>query len=196
MKILIKSTLFLALLLPGLALSKTQPDSARVDEYFEILSKDKVDFEPQGMVCERVAVREVESIYPAANYNIINSIRYDDKKTTIGELDVVIIDKNTDKVEAVAEVKCWKSFNGALKKAKEQRMRFLTYLNRSIIIEDKDGKRYSKDQFKNIQKYFSISQAGGVNQGFDFELSLTFKELMELRGRLLDCKAQGRCPRR
>lgn len=196
MKILIKLTLLGALLLTNLAFAKTTPSSKSVDEYFEILSHDKVDFEPQGMVCERIAVREVESLYPSANYDIINSIRYDDKKTTIGELDVVIIDRSTNKVEAVAEVKCWRSFNGALKKAKEQRMRFLTYLNRSIIIEDKDGKRYSKDQFKNIQKYFSISQAGGVNQGFDFELSLDFKELMLLRGKLLDCKAQGRCPRR
>ncbi|AUN97887.1 hypothetical protein DOM21_11845 [Bacteriovorax stolpii] len=196
MKILIKSTLFCALLLTSQLQAKTPVASKGVEEYFNVLARDKVDFEPQGMVCERVAVREVESIYPSANYDIINSIRYDDKKTTIGELDVVVIDKNTNQVEAVAEVKCWKSFNGALKKAKEQRMRFLTYLNRSIIIEDKDGKRYSKDQFKRIQKFFTISQAGGMNQGFDFELSLNFKELMELRGRLLDCKAQGRCPQR
>nr|BDT27977.1 hypothetical protein BHI3_14430 [Bacteriovorax sp. HI3] len=196
MKILIKSTLFCALLLTSQLQAKTPVVSKGVEEYYNILARDKVDFEPQGMVCERVAVREVESIYPSANYDIINSIRYDDKKTTIGELDVVVIDKNTNQVEAVAEVKCWKSFSGALKKAKEQRMRFLTYLNRSIIIEDKDGKRYSKDQFKHIQKFFTISQAGGLNQGFDFELSLNFKELMELRGRLLDCKAQGRCPQR
>lgn len=197
MKTLIKTMLFFILF--SLALNtqaKVIADSKRVDDYFEILSRDKVDFEPQGMVCERVAIREVESVYPAANYNIINSIRYDDKKTTIGELDVVVINKTTNLVEAVAEVKCWQSFKNALKKAKEQRMRFMTYLNRGIIIEDKDGKRYSKDQFKSIQKYFSISQAGGVNQGFDFELSLDFKELMELRSRLLDCRAQGRCPKR
>lgn len=196
MKILIKSTLFCALLLTSLVQAKTPTPSKSVEEYFNLLARDKVDFEPQGMVCERIAVREVESIYPAANYNIVNSIRYDDKKTTIGELDVVVIDKNTNQVEAVAEVKCWKSFSGALKKAKEQRIRFQTYLNRSIIIEDKDGKRYSKDQFKNIQKFFTISQSGGLNQGFDFELSLNFKELMALRGLLLDCKAQGRCPQR
>lgn len=176
--------------------AKAPADSKRVDDYFEILSRDKVDFEPQGMVCERVAIREVESIYPSANYNIVNSIRYDDKKTTIGELDVVVINKTTNLVEAVAEVKCWQSFKNALKKAKEQRMRFMTYLNRGIIIEDKDGKRYSKDQFKHIQKYFSISQSGGVNQGFDFELSLDFNELMQLRLKLLTCKDSGRCPRR
>lgn len=115
---------------------------------------------------------------------------------TIGELDVVIFDKNTGKVEAVAEVKCWKSFQGALKKAKEQRMRFLTHLNRDITLTDTFDHKYSKEAFNNIQKYFSISQYGGVNQGFDFELSLDFSELMELRKQLLDCRVEGRCPRK
>lgn len=167
-----------------------------IQEYFEILSYEKTDFEPTGAVCERVAVREVEPQYPDQNYKIINGIQYDDKKATIGELDVVVFNCQTNKVEAVAEVKCWRSFGGALKKAKEQRMRFQTYLNRNIVITDKERNRYSKDQFSNVQKYFSISQQGGEKQGFDFELSLDFKELMELRKRLLDCRSEGRCPRR
>lgn len=177
-------------------LAKNIENSKRIDEYFELLSYEKTDFEPVGTVCERLAVREVEPLYPTSNYEIKNGIQYDEHKTTIGELDVVVFDKSTGKVEAVAEVKCWRSFQGALKKAKQQRMRFLTYLNKNIVITDKDEKRYSKDVFKYIQKYFSISQDGGVNQGFDFELSLDFKELMELRKRLLDCRAEGRCPRR
>lgn len=196
MKILILITLFCVLPLINSTEAKAGPSNPRIDEYFELLSYEKVDFDPVGTVCERVAVREVESLYPSANYDIINSIRYDEKKVTVGELDVVVFDKSTGKVEAVAEVKCWKSFKSALKKAKEQRMRFLAHLNNNIVIEDKNGKRYSKDLFKHIQKYFSISQAGGVNQGFDFELSLDFKELMELRSKLLSCKDAGRCPRR
>lgn len=195
MKILIQSLIFAVIFLSQVY-AKTPQDNPKIAEYFEELSFEKVDFEPTGMVCERVAVREVESIYPSANYKIINGISYDDKKTTIGELDVVIIDKATDKVEAVAEVKCWKSFKGALKKVKDQRIRFITHLNKNIKIYDKDGNIYSKAQFNQVQKYFSISQAGGVNQGFDFELSLDFKELMDLRSRLLDCRAEGRCPRR
>lgn len=176
--------------------AKTFVHEKQIADYFLKLSYEKVDFEPVGMVCERVAVREVEPYYPETSYNIVNSIQYDERGTTIGELDVIVFDKATNDVTAVAEVKCWKSFDGALKKAKAQRMRFLTYLNKNIIIKDKDDKRYSKDQFKHIQKYFSISQAGGINQGFDFELSLDYSELMELRKRLLDCKAEGRCPKR
>lgn len=178
------------------AFSKSAEQSERINNYFEILSYEKTDFEPVGAVCERVAVRELDPSYPDANYTIVNGIQYDEHKTTVGELDVVIFDKFTGKVEAVAEVKCWRSFQGALKKAKEQRMRFLTHLNRNIVITDKEAKRYSKESFNQIKKYFSISQDGGINQGFDFELSLDFRELMELRKRLLDCRSAGRCPRR
>jgi ASC-1-like (ASCH) protein len=177
--------------------SKLTPEGEeRIQKYFNELSYEKTNFEPDGTVCERVSVREVESIYPKENFEIINGIQYDDKKKTIGELDLVIFEKSTGLVHAIAEVKCWKSFKGALKKAKEQRMRFQTYLNRGIILTDENGKQYSKDLFRSIQKYFSISQDGGLNQGFDFELSLDLKELIELRGRLLDCHAQGRCPKK
>lgn len=168
----------------------------RINQYFEVLSYEKENFEPDGKVCERVAVREVEALYPRENYEILNSIQYDNKKETVGELDLVIFDRQTGLVEAVAEVKCWTSFKNALKKAKEQRMRFQLNLNRGIIITDENGKRYSKDLFKNVKRYFTISQMGGVNQGFDFELSLDLSEFMELRKRLLDCNAQGRCPKR
>ena len=174
MKTLIKLTLIFALSQSDL-LAKIPQDNPRINYYFEELSSEKIDFEPVGMVCERVAVREVESVYPSVNYKIINGISYDDKKTTIGELDVVIFNKNTDKVEAIAEVKCWKSYKNALKKVKDQRIRFITNLNRNIKIYDKNGKIYSKAQFNQVQKYFSISQSGGQNQGFDFELSLDFK---------------------
>lgn len=196
MKNLIKISIALSFIIPSLTIAKNVENTKRINEYFEILSYEKTDFEPVGAVCERVAVREVEPTYPDANFEIINGIQYDENKTTIGELDVIIFDKSTGNVEAVAEVKCWKSFKGALKKAKDQRKRFLTHLNRNIVLTDKNLKRYSKDKFNHIQKYFSISQSGGVNQGFDFELSLDFKEMMELRKMLLDCRAQGRCPRR
>jgi hypothetical protein len=195
MKKLIQLTLFCALIFPTFLLGKdTEITNPRLQEYFEILAHETTDFSTDGVVCERVAMREVESLYPAANFEIVNSISYDEHNVTVGELDLVIFDKSTKKVSAIAEVKCWKSFSGALKKAKNQRMRFVTHLNNNIEIHDQDGKRYSKDLFKNVQKYFTISQAGGLNQGFDFELSLDLKELMSLRSMLLDCKAQGRCP--
>lgn len=188
---------FLSLFLAtNFAIAKVISTNPKIDEYFEELSYEDTNFEPDGAVCERVAVREVDVLYPKENYTIVNSIQYDDKKTTTGELDLVIFEKSTGLVEAVAEVKCWRSFEGGLKKAKEQRMRFQTYLNRGITITDGNDKRYSKDVFKQIKRFLTISQAGGMNRGYDFELSLDLKELIELRSRLLNCHAEGRCPKR
>lgn len=164
-----------------------------IQKYFDILKNESTDFEPTGAVCERVAVRELVAEYPADKYFIKNGIQYDERNMTIGELDVVVFDKATGMVEAVAEVKCWKSFEGARKKAKEQRMRFQTYLNKNIVIYDDEGKKYPKNQFALVRRYFAISQFGGVGQGFDVELPLDFKEMMELRKRLLDCRAFKNC---
>lgn len=164
-----------------------------IQKYFDILKNESTDFEPTGAVCERVAVRELVAEYPADKYFIKNGIQYDERNMTIGELDVVVFDKATGMVEAVAEVKCWKSFEGARKKAKEQRMRFQTYLNKNIVIYDNEGKKYPKNQFALVRRYFAISQFGGVGQGFDVELPLDFKEMMELRKRLLDCRAFKNC---
>lgn len=172
---------------------KTFGQEEIIQKYFDLLKIESTDFEPTGAVCERVAVRELVQEYPTDKYFIKNGIQYDERNMTIGELDVVVFDKATGMVEAVAEVKCWKSFEGARKKAKEQRMRFQTYLNKNIVIYDDEGKKYQKNQFALVRRYFSISQFGGVGQGFDVELSLDFKEMMELRKRLLDCRAFKNC---
>lgn len=172
---------------------KTFGQEEIIQKYFDLLKIESTDFEPTGAVCERVAVRELVQEYPADKYFIKNGIQYDERNMTIGELDVVVFDRATGMVEAVAEVKCWKSFEGARKKAKEQRMRFQTYLNKNIVIYDDEGKKYQKNQFALVRRYFSISQFGGVGQGFDVELSLDFKEMMELRKRLLDCRAFKNC---
>lgn len=164
-----------------------------VEEYFNILSKTKVDFDPDGAVCEQVALLEIEPTYPKSQFSIVNSIEYNEFKTTIGELDLVVFSKDTGQVKAIAEVKCWKSFKGGLKKAKEQRIRFQKHLSRNIVLTGKDGKKYSKEAFKQVERFLTISQEGGISEGFDFELSLNLKELIELRSKLLDCRAQGKC---
>jgi hypothetical protein len=171
-------------------------DINKVHHYFEILSLEDTDFEPMGTVCERVALYEIEPLYPKTQFDIINSIEYAERNMTIGELDLVIFNKDSKKAEAIGEVKCWKSIKGSLVKAREQRKRFQTHLDRNLVITDSSDKHYSKDQFSDIHKYFSIAQIGGVEEGFDYEMSLNFRELMELRSELLDCRAQGKCPKK
>lgn len=183
--------LFIALLFVG---SVSQARS--LNELFDMLKDSGVDYEPAGAICEQVAMIELKVLYPESQYRLVNSIEYTKGSETIGELDIVAINLQTNQADMVGEVKCWTSFKGGLKKAGNQRQRFQTYLNKKITIFDKTGKRYSKDQFKNVQKYMSISTKGAVEEGYDYELENSLDEMNELRKALLICQDQGRCPRK
>lgn len=167
------------------------------NEYFDIFSREYVDFEPTGRVCEQAALIELErNYYPRSQYRIEQGISYFRGVETVGELDLVVFDKVTDEVLAVGEVKCWKNLKGALRKAKQQQQRFKESLFNKITIKSANGATLSLAKFKNIKDYFSIAQEGAINAGFTYELPLNFKEFMTLRGRLLDCKVEGKCPRK
>ncbi|MFN7728723.1 MAG: hypothetical protein ACK5P7_06180 [Bdellovibrio sp.] len=169
--------------------------AAPVSELFEELKESGANYDIIGMVCEKVAVIELEKIYPAKDYDIVNGIVYGDSSRTIGELDVVIFDKRSQDAVLVGEVKCWKSFSGARAKAHDQRQRFQKNLGRKISMQDGDNHQYDTRQFRNVQRYVAIAQKGAKANGFDIELENTLGELMDLRGLLMKCQSQGRCPR-
>lgn len=175
--------------------AKDSASEARINELFEELSYVKANYDPTGAVCEKVAEIEIKALYPETDYQIINGIEYHNKIEAIGELDLIIFDKKTDLVDNVIEVKCWKSYKGGLRKAHEQKTRFQANLKNDIRILDKNGKTYPKAKFLNIREFKTMSQLGGVQEGFDYELSLDLKSLMKLRDKLLDCYAHKRCPR-
>lgn len=187
--------ILLSLSLSFSSLFAKEKHNSRIDELFEILSYQPNSFDPTGAVCERVAEIELLAQYPASNYKIISGIEYQNKVETIGELDLVILDLQTNRVETVYEVKCWKSYKNGLRKAREQRLRFVNQLNYDIKIIDKNKNTYSKEIFSQIREFQTVSQLGGVQEGFDVELSLDLKDLMKLRSRLLDCYAVAKCPR-
>lgn len=183
------------LLATPFSFAKESPPHPRINELFEELAYSKTNFDPTGAVCEKVAEIELRSVFPESNYRIVNGIEYHNKVEAIGELDIIVFDKKTNNVDTVIEVKCWKSYKNGLRKAREQRMRFQTQLQYDIKIIGKDKTLYPKSQFMNIREYKTVSQLGGMNEGFDFELSLDLKDLMKLRDKLLDCYAHKLCPR-
>ena len=113
----------------------------------------------------------------------------------IGELDIVVVNRKSNAVELVGEVKCWKSVSGGLSKAQKQRERFLRTLSNQpdqIVFTAKEGGAFSSEQFDG-SNFIAIAQSGSKSKGFDSELAYTLKELMDLRGQLLDCQAQRKC---
>ena len=173
----------------------TLVSAAPVADLFEELKESGAHYDIIGMVCEKVAIIELEKTYPAKDYEIVNGIVYGDGSRTIGELDVVIFDKRSQDAGLVGEVKCWKCFSGARSNARDQRQRFQKNLSRKISMQDGDNHSYNTRQFRNVQKFVAISQKGGKANGFDIELENTLGELMDLRAMLMKCQDQGRCPR-
>jgi hypothetical protein len=164
---------------------------------FEALKNSAADYEPTGQVCEQVARLQFAEKYNSDQYEITGGISYNVQKRTIGELDLVIVDRQTHAVVLVGEVKCWKNLKDALDKAHDQRVRFVNALRKSgdqIVFDSEDKEVFHAEQFKDA-KFISIAQQGATESGFDVDLGYTLRELMQLRGLLLNCQSQNRCPR-
>lgn len=168
----------------------------RINELFEILAYSDASFVPTGAVCEQVAMVEFEEHFPKSQYDMVLGIEYTNMKEVIGELDLVIFDKQTKMAQSVIEIKCWKNPKGGLRKARQQRMRFQNQMKYRLELFDRNKTFYKKDQFTQIREYKSAGQLGVTDEGYDLELSLNLKELMVLRNMLLDCYAVKECPRK
>ncbi|MFM6928367.1 MAG: hypothetical protein ACKOX6_07875 [Bdellovibrio sp.] len=163
---------------------------------FDSIKDSGANLEPDGAVCEQLEKVRLKALYPEDKYIVTGGLEYSLGGDTVGELDSVVLDRNTNKVVLLEEVKCWKDFSNALVKATGQRDRFLWNLAkspRSVIFKSYDGRTYSVDQFQGDIPFKFISQAGGVSKGFDVELELNLRELGQLRMMVLKCQQNRQC---
>lgn len=172
---------------------------AGFQEDFDQLKNTGQNFEPDGTVYEEIARLRFQEKFPQPEYAVFTGIEYSDNKTdlTVGELDLVVFNNQTHKAIVVAEVKCWKSPKGGLKKAKEQRQRFNNNMSSGkgltfTWLADPKVK-LNKNQFDEIEQFYFIGPKGTQEFGFDFELDYILSELMELRKELLNCQSFGDC---
>jgi hypothetical protein len=166
------------------------------NEDFAILKDIPRDYQDAGSICEEVARVDMMRQYPAPQFNVEVGIAYGDEERTIGELDVIIFDNNTNKVYKIGEVKCWKDLSGALDKAKDQRARFVRSIHSNVPLRFRStssGKVYDADQFRYVADFFSIAQKGAEKRGFDVELEYTLAELKQFRKDMIHCQNKGEC---
>jgi hypothetical protein len=138
----------------------------------------------------------LKALYPEDKYIITGDVEYSLGGNTVGELDVIILDRNTNKAVLLEEVKCWKDLDNAMVKATGQRDRFLWNLAkspRSMIFTSYDGRTYSADQFQGNIPFKFVGQAGALKKGYDVELDLNLRELGQLRMMVLKCQQNGQC---
>lgn len=155
------------------------------------------NYEIVGTVCEEVTQLRYAEKYPEPEYRVLTGIAYSDKDRTLGELDLIVFDNATHNAILIGEVKCWSSPASGLKKAKEQRARFLENVKSSKALTFKwlsnPKETFTKTQFNKTDRFISIAQKGSHSKGFDVELEYTLEELMGLRQDLIDCQNRGEC---
>lgn len=169
---------------------------AGINDEFEALKDSGVNFQATGTICEEVARLKIAQQYQSPQYTVVTGIAYGDNRRTIGELDVIVFENKSKNVVRVGEVKCWKDMSAGLKKAREQRKRFLTAIKQmdNLHFESTaDQTRYDQSQFVSIREFISIAQKGSKNVGYDAELDYSLSELMQLRARLIECQGRGKC---
>jgi hypothetical protein len=170
---------------------------AGLSEDYHALKNAGKDLTAIGSICEDVTQLRYIEKYPEPQFRVLTGIAYSDKDRTIGELDLIVFDNETHNAILIGEVKCWKDPKSGLKKAKEQRQRFLDYVRSSKALTFKwltDPKeKFTKTQFNKTSDFISIAQLGAKSKGFDVELEYTLDELMKLREDIMQCQNSGEC---
>lgn len=170
---------------------------ADITQSFEKIRSHARHYRDPGAVCEEIARAEFSALYPAPQYEVIVGVAYNLNGRTVGELDMVLMDKNTQKVSIVGEVKCYTNLKNGLTKAKQQRKRFLTHLGSGTPLEfinTSTGEKYAYEQFQYVSSFISVSQKGGKAIGFDYELEHSLDEMSQLRDQIIHCQRANLCP--
>lgn len=188
-----------ALVLAGFCSQHSFAMSDQAREDFQALKTVPANYEVFGKVCEEVARLRLTEQYPEENFKILSGIEYSDNQRVLGELDVIIFNRNDDEVILVAEVKCWDDFSKALNKAHEQISRFEQALAKRrvqdmYLVDDKNV-HFKTSQFDEHPDFVTVSYDGGERAGFDRSIGLTMQDVKELRDELLKCQSRNNCPK-
>ncbi len=173
---------------------------AGLTEDFEALKNGGRNYDATGTICEEVARLRFSEKYPMPDHLVVVGIQYADKTgNTIGELDLVVFDNKTQIATLIAEVKCYTSPKSGMKKAKEQRKRFMEHVHSPKALQfrwlqDKNRK-LTKTQFNKTNNFLFIGQKNSKAAGYQYELPYTLPELMKMRTDIIDCQAKGVCER-
>lgn len=189
-----RSTLFsiLVFLMP-LSLF-AQPVPAHLQEVFNALKDKPANYRTSGTICENVAAVEMKQKYPPTKFYVTTGVEYEVGDGILGELDLVILNLETQRIELLAEVKCWQDFDAAMRKAQDQRERFLSNLKahpESITFKPQyPEQQFTSENFSSIANYYFIAQKGSTQKGFDWEISYSAEDLDILQDALMKCQGK------
>jgi Holliday junction resolvase-like predicted endonuclease len=189
--------IFSSFLVLSASVFSTSAFSSSVYEDFEKLKTLSQDYTVFGTICEEVARLRLEEKYGKEDYTFKIGIVYHGRGKTLGELDVIIFNKDDNEAIAIVEVKCWKNLHKAAQKANSQLRRFKTNVASGSIDSmesTSDNTAYDPNQFDESPAYMKMSQIGGIKAGFDMNIGLDLEEVKHLRTKLMLCQDRGYCP--
>jgi hypothetical protein len=164
------------------------------DYYFRKFSRDSDT--RVGLICEKIALEELAALFsPMEYYFLTNLIYVDDEANDIGELDFLIMEKETGFVIRIAEVKCWYNRVAALEKAEQQLQRFRRHLRDKIYrdaygctikIRPKEGiSEIPCDKFGDLTQYLKIlPRSSKTRSSRGFTLPFSVEEIHSLSNAL------------
>jgi len=157
--------------------------------YYEMIKDLPYDYGQVGSIVEALAHSQLEVLYPAPHYEVIGDLDYQEGVRTVGELDLVVFDRESGRAVLVAEAKLTDNFKWARRSARKQIHRFQSYLHEGKItrfIHTADPKRtVTTNQFTDVGRYVLIGPRNALAAGFDYEVDVTRTEADELQAKLL-----------
>ena len=168
-----------------------------LEKHFLILKKIPADYQSFGSICEQVARLRLKERFDPKKFEFIIGLEYRNFRRTLGEVDLLVVSKKSEKVFVVGEVKCWKNLDAAIVKAKKQLKRFFKAMNSSEKItfhpKEKTNIKFKKESFLKA-KEIMYSQKTDDENPFLNDIGLTLYQVKTLRKKLQQCQKNKKCP--
>lgn len=162
--------------------------ASRLDHFFDISKDLGFTYDDIDTVMRALAYATCQRTFPSEHYSILDSVQYDyGEGHTVGELDLIVWNRQQDVAERVYEVKLTGDPDEAYKRSMQQLGRFRRCIQYEKIKQFRRGPqvlRITQDQFRRVSEYGSIGNRGTASAGFSLEIDITPDEAAILLERL------------
>lgn len=192
---MMKRTLFLLVaflaVFAATCLASEFPEGSKLDKYYKLLSA--YDFVPynQGYTLEELVKIDLKEKYPPQKFEITGGLEMANAAGfAIGEIDVLVLDRQTKKVVLIGEAKVWADLAKGLVKAKAQLAKLKEAIHsgeiKSLYFVPDPSRKLELDIFEGTQiSYETFGSKGAKGYGFDHELDITPAETTALNKALI-----------
>ena len=162
-----------------------------------ILKNIPADYKSFGTICEQVARLRLKEKFDSRKFQFLVGLEYRNSQRVLGEIDLVVVSKKSQKVKIVGEVKCWRDLKAAARKAKKQLNRFFNSIKSMEKIffypKERVSIKFKKEDFLNARRMLFSQKVDGDNP-FENNIGLTLNEVKKLRKKIQACQSKKECP--